>query len=115
MSYTFAGWMWEPTRLFLLRQTERVRWAHKFGEKSDYWAYVDGPRMFIKICPGGKVHKHADRGIKTHLVIQSDGAVSWIDGQPYTLEQGGIYIMDASKEHESENPGSVDRIHLVLS
>ncbi len=115
MSYTRVGGISEAVREFLLKRIERAQWSPSKGETRDYWAIVDGPRMYVKICPGGYVHPHQDHGMKTHIVLQTDGAVSWCDGKEYRLEQGGIYLMDASKEHWSENAGSIDRIHLVLS
>ena len=106
----------EKERLELLDKS--LEWSHsKGGGVRDYWACVlDGGRMFVKIKPGGKVHLHADSGIKVHKVLQTNpDAISFVDGIPYILEEGGIYELAASLEHESVNNGETDRIPLVLS
>ena len=108
--------MTEAERLRHLEYLKDVEWSVSKGETRDYSAYVlDGDRMYVKIEPGGFVHKHKDHGLKTHYVIQSDNATSWVNGMRYNLEQGSIYEFDSGLEHESFNEGSIDRIHYVVA
>ena len=73
--------------------------------------------FFLKIPPDGQIHKHidTDRNWQTyHVVVQTnDGCISYVEGQPFYLETGGIYSIDRSLEHHSINSGSTDRIHLL--
>lgn len=111
---TELGWINEQARRYLLESVNG--WSHKLGDHSDYYAHVvDGSRMYIKIKPGGKVHRHSDQGQKVHIVLQSDGGVCRVGDEDFRLREGGIYLFDATQEHESFNTGEKDRIHLVLS
>ena len=114
--YSLVGRIDEADRLRRLDQPRD--WKHKIGEKSDYWASViDGHRMFIKLCPGGRLHAHTDDAEpKTHVVLQTNPQAMSRSGSTVTaLEQGGIYTMDPKIEHESWNNGTTDRIHYILS
>lgn len=91
-------------------------WKHKKGNLCDYYCAVENEnRMFIKIRPGGKVHKHVDAlWNKRHTVLETnDQCFNMVGGVSYQCDLRGIYEMDASLEHESLNLGQTDRIHLV--
>ena len=110
--YERIGTISEKDRIELL--AEPRDWQQCKGEFADYWSDDDGARMFVKIPPKGKVHKHSDNGFKVHTVLLTNSRCeSWSDGILFRLEQGGIYRLDASLPHESINWGEADRIHLI--
>ncbi len=110
--YERIGHISEHRRQELL--AEPRNWKHCKGKLTDYWSDDNGSRMFVKITPGGRVHRHSDHGYKVHTVLLTNPrCVNSHDGMPNYLEQGGVYKMDASLEHESWNNGETDRIHLI--
>lgn len=95
-------------------------WKHKIGSLCDYFCAVENEhKMFIRVPPGGKVHRHADNlNNKIHTVLETNDDclnLVYVDGvmQQHHLELRGVYSFDASYEHESLNNGSTDRIHMV--
>lgn len=106
---------------------ETATWKLVLGSGRDYQtAYVETDQLpwddvhatfFLKIPPGGKVHKHidVDHPWKTyHIVVETnDKAINYMAGTPYKLEVGGIYSVDRQVEHWSTNEGDTDRIHLL--
>ena len=73
--------------------------------------------FFLKIPPGGEVHRHTDvehPWNTYHVVVcTNDDCISFSSGNPYHLEVGDIYSIDRSIEHYSVNKGKTDRIHLL--
>jgi len=77
--------------------------------------------FFLKIPPGGKVHRHIDtcRPWSTyHVVVQTNPkAISYFcdDDGEYQFKGAlkGIYKIDRQVEHWSVNDGKSDRIHLL--
>lgn len=81
----------------------------------DYSAWVDGKVMYVKLEPGQRLHPHQDNETRINYVLQTnDRAITYIEGEAFNLEQGGIYELDATKEHWAVNDGNDDRIHKVL-
>lgn len=112
------GTLSEDERLRLLEEASSQPFGHNKGhdheQEWDYWATSTGNRLWVKICPGGRLRRHHDGGLRLQHVLQTnDRAISYVDGVGYNLEQGGIYELDASKDHWSENDGDTDRIHYV--
>ena len=53
--------------------------------------------------------------MRYNVVLQTNQRCwNFHDGDWQQLELGGIYTMDASKEHASINWGDTERVHLVL-
>ena len=72
--------------------------------------------FFLKIPPGGKVHKHVDKPSTRYIipVTTNPKCVSWVAGEAYHLEVGKVYHVDTTQEHESTNDGETDRVHLLV-
>lgn len=103
-----------------------AKWKQVRGEKSHYDTYfpivhnVD-KAFFLKIPPGGKVHKHVDTQRPTetyHIPIQTNDESICYMYEPkktgYHLEVGKVYWVNRYIPHESVNNGKTDRIHLLL-
>ena len=73
--------------------------------------------FFLKIPPGGRVHRHVDVDHPWntyHVVVQTNpDCLSFTEGAAQHLESGGVYSIDRTIEHWSENNGDTDRIHLL--
>ena len=126
--YERVGEIDADTLIALQALADTVEWKLVLGSGRDYaTAYVQVAQyfdwtdwhsaFFLKIPPGGKVHKHIDvehPWNTYHVVIQTNPeSVSYMAGQPYRLETGQIYLVDRQVEHWSENNGDTDRIHLL--
>ncbi len=78
--------------------------------------------FFIRIPPGGHIHRHSDEAIKGtthHFVLQSNPkALNWWleDGQERSihLRQGCRYDVKRDPVHWATNDGDTDRIHLLV-
>ena len=75
--------------------------------------------FFLKISPGGAVHRHTDtpREEKTyHIPIYTNPQCknNMYPGGEFHLEVGSIYWVDRLVEHDSVNNGETDRIHLLV-
>lgn len=66
--------------------------------------------------PEGKLgpHKDEDTCFRIHFPIQTENCNFIVDGQSYKLNHGKAYLVNTSKNHETENLGSKDRIHLFF-
>ena len=106
-----------------------AKWKIVKSDERDYeTAYVDAQNLFpqwdnwhstffLKIPPGGKVHRHidAEHTWETyHVVVKTnDRCLSYMDDGAYKLEIGNIYWVDRSVLHWSVNDGETDRLHLL--
>ena len=110
-----VGTLSEDERQRLLEASSSVPFIHYKSHDKDYWAYQSGDELWLKICPGGFVHKHTDKaGVRLQHVVQTNPlAVSYVAGEAFSLTQGGIYELDGRLEHWSVNNGSEDRIHYI--
>ena len=119
-----------------------VTWSIKKGKNTDYSTSFDGrpalekePELtdrwpldiwksafFLRLEPGGKVHKHTDEDHPWqtyHIVLLSNSdCISRIwQGtlqHDFRLQPGGIYRIDRTMPHESVNNGDTERIHLLM-
>lgn len=110
----FVGVMTEEDRQRLL--SVDVPYVQYKGNDKDYYVgKFDKRYMWLKIPPGGFIHKHTDKaGIRRHYVLQTNwDSLLYIEDKGYHLEEGAIYDMDGRKEHWSVNNGSEDRIHYI--
>ena len=99
-------------------------WRHKHGPGTDYWVWDVSEKLpgcarafFLKICPGGRVHKHVDGGqtVTTHYCVESNDRCFMMFGdEEIRLQPGESRIVDRTIEHYSENHGDTDRIHLLV-
>jgi hypothetical protein len=76
--------------------------------------------FFLKIPPGGKVHRHIDttRIEKTfHIPIETNDDCwnyTYHPDSKIHMDIGHVYEINRQIEHESFNNGKTDRIHLIL-
>lgn len=127
--YERVGEVDDAVLSFLKGRAMRADWKVVKGSGRDYLTSFCGDDVkgvfswqhwqsafFLKLPPGGKVHRHVDvlHPWKTyHVVVETnEGCVSYTD-VPQHLEAGGIYSIDRTVEHWSENNGQSDRIHLL--
>jgi len=97
-------------------------WKENKAKDRHYFTYfVSDRRFFLKIPPGGKVHKHTDTPRPTetyHIPIQTnDRSVCYMfepDKTAYHLEVGKVYWVNRDIPHESINSGTTDRIHYLI-
>ena len=109
-----VGVIAESERLALLQNMPE--WVQYKGNDKDYYVGKRDKRyMWLRIPPGGYVHKHTDKaGIRRHYVLQTNpDAILFIEGEAYHLKQGGIYDMDGRLQHWAVNKGTEDRIHFI--
>jgi hypothetical protein len=120
---------------------ERYKTSNEQHESIDYPAYkllpearalimplmarVGGERlgrcMINKVKPGGRIFPHVDTKAHTdyysrhHIVLQTNQASVFRAGdEAPTWQAGDVFWFDNSEEHEVQNQGSADRIHLVV-
>lgn len=99
-----------------------AKWKDVKGSGANFKTSFIGEKVFfLKIPPGGRVHKHTDTPRPTetyHIPIQTnEKAVNYMfhpKRTAYHLEVGKIYWVDRNIEHESVNNGLTDRIHLLI-
>lgn len=100
-------------------------WRRPHGrnyETADVTAHLKGcaRAVFLKIPPGGNVHKHVDVGdCKTdHIVISTNKGCRnyWTkDGEQWAHMKAGFrYSVDRTLEHWAVNEGKTDRVHLLV-
>lgn len=115
------GTMTEAQRLDWLAEIEPGLFKHSYQENDgyvlrDYWAYTKRRVLVIKICPGGKLHKHHDEGAGTRtqfVLLTNHQAESYLEGKSHHLEQGGIFEFNSERTHGADNKGDTDRIHRI--
>lgn len=101
-----------------------ARWRHKLGPETDYYVWDVSDRFpskarafFLRIAPGGKVHRHVDtcRTTTTHYCVESnEHAVMVFGDEEIRLKPGESRVVDRTVEHYSYNDGETDRIHLLV-
>ena len=86
-----------------------------FGDKP--WVQ----QFFLKIPPGGSIHKHVDRrqpeNVTYHIPIQTNKKSKCLMHEPdeeFSLLTGSFYYVDRDRLHSSINEGKTDRIHLLI-
>lgn len=110
----FLGMIPENKRVEWLNEALKLPWSPSVGERRNYLGWTDGEVLFTKIEPGGEIHPHSDTGWKRHYVLQTNpGAINYVDGVAYDMQEGGVYEFDSSLEHWSTNNGDSDRIHRI--
>jgi hypothetical protein len=100
---------------------ERHDRLYSTAEVKDFWEPCKRS-FFIRIGPGGLIHRHRDeaiKGITHHLVVQSNPkCLNWWqeDGQDCCihLEAGCRYDVKRDPVHWATNEGETDRIHLLV-
>jgi len=115
----------------LVKVNENLRWKIVSDAEKNFrtcYVVIDIPELlerwekwhasfFLRIPPGGMVHKHADADDPWqtfHIPVQTNNdCISYIEETPHHLEVGGIYHIDRTLEHHSVNNGVTDRIHLL--
>ena len=77
--------------------------------------------FFLKIPPGGRVHRHFDASThyKTyHIPVATNSKCESIMYGPDKIVShlvvGGVYSIDRKIEHESNNNGRTSRVHLIV-
>lgn len=80
-----------------------------------------GRCMINKIAPGGRIYPHADTPVhadyysRFHIVLESNDQSMFRAGDEIVnMRQGEIWWFDNKQEHEVQNNGSNDRIHLIV-
>jgi hypothetical protein len=80
-----------------------------------------GRSMLVKLPAGKNIDKHFDGGSylsiakRHHIpVITNDKVWFIIDGEKKHLDVGEIWEIDNTKEHEVQNLGDKDRVHLIV-
>jgi len=99
-------------------------WKIVKGSGRDYETFfpeIDLPwkverAFFLKIPPGGKVHRHTDNpSVRYVIPVETNPkAITTVDGKDHHLEVGRVYQVDTTLEHRSANNGTTDRIHLLV-
>lgn len=88
-------------------------------------ARVEGERlgrcMINKIAPGGQIFPHADTPehaayySRFHIVLESNPDSLFRAGdETIHMQVGEVWWFDNAKEHEVQNHGGTDRIHLIV-
>lgn len=105
---------------------DHAKWSIVESPDRRFYTYMmdDFPHakraFFLKIPPGGQVHRHTDtaRPYKTfHVPIQTNSDCWNATYNPDThnhLEVGKVYEINRQIEHASFNMGTTDRIHLLI-
>jgi len=130
MSYDLVGDVSEELLLELKGMLKTAVWKQvKDDEKHFYTFFPDievgeiSPlgkverAFFLKIPPGGMVHKHTDGkvGGTFHIPVKTNGkAICYMLDKPYKLKVGKVYSVNRQVEHHSTNDGKTDRIHLIV-
>ncbi len=77
--------------------------------------------MLVKLPAGKNIDKHFDGGSylsvakRHHIPIITNNKVWFtIDGEKKHLAEGEIWEIDNTKEHEVQNLGDKDRVHLIV-
>ncbi len=75
--------------------------------------------FYLKLPPGGYLHKHVDRRKPNHVtyhipICSNSNCRTFIAGQDFQMPVGGMYRMVRDKEHYAVNKGATDRIHLLV-
>lgn len=80
-----------------------------------------GRSMLVKLPAGKNIDKHFDGGSylsiakRHHIpVITNDKVWFIIDGEKKHLGVGEIWEIDNTREHEVQNLGNEDRVHLIV-
>lgn len=80
-----------------------------------------GRSMFVKLLANKNIDKHIDGGAyllvakRHHIPIITNSKVLFIiDGEQKNLDEGEIWEIDNSKEHEVKNLSNEDRVHLIV-
>lgn len=80
-----------------------------------------GRSMLVKLPAGKNIDKHFDGGSylsvakRHHIPIITNSKVWFIiDGEKKHLGVGEIWEIDNTKEHEVQNLGNEDRVHLIV-
>ncbi len=113
---------------WLTDKLETVEWRHRhlpdrdFYTASifDFWEPCDRA-FFLKIKPGGMVHRHTDpliNGETHHFVVSTNPECEnfWHDGADHSMhmKQATRYAVDRKREHWASNQGTSDRVHLIV-
>lgn len=118
----------------LLQTIDSMQWSGYLDTSRDY--FIAHPKdacpelpfkkvecpFFLKIKPGGKVHRHKDNKkdyVTYHIPIMSNTecwCFSTENNKTVTkhLKVGKMYIAERTLEHWSCNDGDTDRIHLLV-
>lgn len=89
------------------------------------FAFVSGERlgrvMINKVAPGGRIYPHADTPAHTdyytryHIVLQSpDDCLFRAGDETVHMATGEVWWFDNKQEHEVNNHGDFDRIHMIV-
>lgn len=76
----------------------------------------------MRLKAGAHIRPHSDHGLslesgqaRLHLPIQTSDAIRFlVDREPMPLRAGELWYFNAELEHEVHNPGTEDRINLVV-
>ena len=77
--------------------------------------------MIVKLRANGEIPAHYDgsetfdRSHRLHIpLITNPDCIMTIDGEPKNMEKGILYEVNNKREHDVENKGNDDRIHLLF-
>lgn len=80
-----------------------------------------GRCMINKVAPGGRIFPHIDTKSHTdyysrhHIVLETNPDSVFRSGDEAPMwRQGDVFWFDNAQEHEVQNRGATDRIHLVV-
>lgn len=136
MTYERVGSVDDVTIDLLADWLSEAEWKHWNEAPRDYFTWHVTPedvveilpifhepmqQFFIRLAPGGQVHKHVDRrkGHTFHIPVYTNDRCECYHHTEYGtitnhLEVGGIYSVDRTVMHSSRNMGETDRVHLLV-
>ena len=76
----------------------------------------------LKLGAGSRIREHRDFDlgprygvVRVHIPVQTTSDIEFLlDGERVVMNEGESWYLDLSLPHQVDNPGAIDRIHLVL-
>ncbi len=95
-----------------------MRWLADFAERSDAEL---GRALVVRLAPGGRVHRHVDRGEyyrlrdRYHLVLNSSaGSPLTCGDETVRMRERELWRFDNKTAHEARNDSAEWRVHLIF-
>lgn len=100
-------------------------WWHAEPAWSELFATLHTPILsarLLRLGPCSRIHEHRDydlgqpgNPLRLHVPLLSPAEVEFLlDGRRVPMRPGECWFLDLSRPHRVENPGTRERIHLVL-
>src|SRR5579862_3808904 len=102
--------------------TEALARCSYVGEVIDRFPGRKNRVRFLKLRAGGQIFLHSDplhtieTGIvRIHVPVRTSPAIAFlVHGRRLTMQPGESWYVDVRFKHSVSNPGSADRVHLVI-